>query len=110
MLFFNNTAKGAHLSELAEAFRSLIARGLVLQEAHGNAYSLTVSGFRAAIAASRQQQPQTRTAEAARQVGPQRRLTEAESKAPLTAAKKTTQQTGKVRSQLERRSAARRRR
>lgn len=102
MLFFNNGAKGLHLSEFTEAFRSLIARGLVVQETHGNAYSLTARGYRAALAASEQRKGKSRMTETGGQGGPQRHLTEVQLKTAQKAAKKAKKPTAKAAAQHER--------
>ena len=53
MLFFpNGQAKGPS-REFTSAMNSLIKRGMVIQERHKGAFSLTPSGYRASLSAER---------------------------------------------------------
>ena len=51
MLFFNSGQAKSHTRQFSHAMHSLIERGLVVQERHKNAYSLTTHGYLASLSA-----------------------------------------------------------
>jgi len=51
MLFFNCGLAKSHPPRFKRAMQSMMDRGLVVQERHRNAYSLTASGYRASLSA-----------------------------------------------------------
>ncbi len=51
MLFFNAGAAKAHPASFHDAIASLIRAGFLIQERHGNAFSLTRSGYEASVQA-----------------------------------------------------------
>jgi hypothetical protein len=51
MLFFNCGMAKSHPPQFKRAMQSMMQRGLVVQERHRNAYSLTASGYRASLSA-----------------------------------------------------------
>jgi hypothetical protein len=51
MLFFNRSLAKPHLPEFVRAIQTLVDRGMIVQERHQDAYSLTTRGYQASISA-----------------------------------------------------------